>query len=312
MRIQQIKLTNFKYFDNLTLITENRDVVVLLGPNGVGKSCVFDAIFSASENSKYRSTTQDYTYYRKDKKKDHNVDIVLDDGSILTITANNQEKKVFYGRTSYRFTKEISRSQIGGGTGNAVSKDQDGKLRLSDLDQRIENDVEVALSEMLIEVQKKEGKTDVDIVNKVIGPTNESLARIFGGSSLKIKEIVDPIQGENNQCDVKFEKNGSDFSFKNLSAGEKEIFDIIFNFHRRKEKWIRDGVYYIDEPDLHINTKIQRNLFDELVRLAAEVNAQLWMSIIVWVLCEAHKSCLNLIQARYRFLNLKRNMLIKK
>lgn len=276
MKISKIVLKNYKYFDDITLETDNKNVVVLLGPNGIGKSCIFDAIFSASQRSKYQGGGIDDAYHKKNKNDSTRAEIILEDG--VSISTENQISQIkVYGRTSYRFSQDITRNQIGGQTGNNVNLDQDGRLTLNQLDSRVENDVEMALSEMLIQLQQKQGKKDIDIVNSIMGPTNESLERIFGKANLQIKEIIDPL-GESNKCDILFIKNGVIFNFKNLSSGEKEIFDIIFNFHRRKEKWIRDGIYYIDEPELHINTKIQRALFNELVNLADDANAQLWLA----------------------------------
>lgn len=276
MKISRIVLNNYKFFDDITLETNNKNVIVLLGQNGIGKSCIFDAIFSASQMSKYKGGGLDDTYHKKDKNKPTHAKIFLEDGSLISTDIQISHIK-FYGRTSYRFTHDITRNQIGGQTGTQVNNDHDGRITLNQLDSRVENDVEIALTEMLTELQKKQGKKDIDIVNSIIGPTNESLERIFGPENLQIKEIVSPL-GENNKTDILFIKNKVIFNFKNLSSGEKEIFDIIFNFHRRKEKWITDGVYYIDEPELHINTKIQRALFNELVKLAKDANAQLWLA----------------------------------
>ena len=51
MRIKSVRLTNYKRFESLTLtnILESTRLVVLLGPNGCGKSSVFDAFLAKSQ-----------------------------------------------------------------------------------------------------------------------------------------------------------------------------------------------------------------------------------------------------------------------
>ena len=46
MKIKSIKLKNFKRFTDLTIteIPETSKLVVMIGPNGCGKSSVFDAL----------------------------------------------------------------------------------------------------------------------------------------------------------------------------------------------------------------------------------------------------------------------------
>ena len=52
MRIKSVRLTNYKRFASLTLtnILESTRLVVLLGPNGCGKSSVFDAFLAKSQD----------------------------------------------------------------------------------------------------------------------------------------------------------------------------------------------------------------------------------------------------------------------
>ena len=51
MRIKSVRLTNYKRFASLTMtnIPESTRLVVLLGPNGCGKSSVFDAFLAKSQ-----------------------------------------------------------------------------------------------------------------------------------------------------------------------------------------------------------------------------------------------------------------------
>jgi len=87
-----MNLRNFKYFDNVKLeIPPGTDVVVLLGPNGVGKSCVFDAFNFVINNSKDGSMYPDESsYYLKESlegegsSKKLDISITLENGSKIT------------------------------------------------------------------------------------------------------------------------------------------------------------------------------------------------------------------------------------
>ena len=51
MKIKSIKLKNFKRFTDLTIegLSETAKLVVMIGPNGCGKSSVFDAMNADDE-----------------------------------------------------------------------------------------------------------------------------------------------------------------------------------------------------------------------------------------------------------------------
>lgn len=285
MKIRKLKLKNFKYFDNLSVtITEGADAVVLLGPNGTGKSCIFDAFNHAMEqcnadrgvvNPFFLSAQKDYC--RKNTREECEVIITDEKDTNISYRINSPTSKI-YGRSAYRFTAEINRNTIGGESASAIRRDADRAIKSIHLDRRLENDVEFALSEMLRLVQNKTITiSNIDIQAQIITPTDESVKRILG-NDFEFCRIVDPHSSSGTKIDLEFNKCDKAFFYEVLSAGEKEIFDIIFNFHCRKRNCIDGGVYFLDEPELHLNTTIQKKLFNELFRLCKEANAQLWIA----------------------------------
>jgi predicted ATPase len=288
MRITKLQLKNFKFFTDLTIqdIPMVAEIVLLVGPNGTGKSCVFDAFNYFAYRSKRNSEASDDEYYKKDKSKALEVSIFNENNSKVSPPTFDKREVKFYGRSSYRFTSRIQRDSISTSIAGRVLNDQDAPATYTELDQRVENDIEKALGEFIQAVQAQTGKTDKEIVSQVIGKLNDSLKVIFPDSNLQLTRIVDPHSDPNSsKIDLEFSKFGNSkfinkslFSFRNLGSGEKEVVDIIFNFHRRKENWIKNGIYFIDEPELHLNTKIQALLLTELHRLCKEVNAQLWVA----------------------------------
>src|SRR5205807_10273889 len=74
-----------------------------------------------------------------------------------------------------------------------------------------------------------------------------------------------------------FEKGDSkNFPYANLSSGEKEVLDLIIDLIVKVEHY-DDTVYCIDEPELHLNTVVQRKLLSALDKLIPE-SCQLWIA----------------------------------
>ncbi len=280
MKISKIIMKNFKYFDNLTInIPNDKKVILLVGPNGQGKSCVFDAFTNYIRPAKRGNIDSDFEYLRKDKNKEHGIEIFDENNNLIEKEWNGKpETRKFYGRTAYRFTKDITRTSITQAAGESVKNDSRSPERFNDLDQRIEDDIESTLGFYLSEVQKIGQKTD-DIINKVKIPVNMSLKKIFGKSGIQLETILNPFdENKSAKIDILFAKENNNFLYKNLSAGEKEVFDIIFDFYRRVNIHIKNGIYFIDEPELHIHTSIQKKLLLELKKLCKKYNTQLWVA----------------------------------
>ena len=280
MKVSKIVMKNFKYFDNLTInIPKDKEIILLVGPNGQGKSCVFEAFTNYIRPAKRGGPDNDFEYLRKDKSKKHIIEIFDENNNLIKKEwSGKPETKKFYGRTAYRFTKDINRTSITQAAGESVKNDSKSPERFNDLDQRIEDDIEATLGFYLSEVQKNGKKTD-DIINEVKNPVNKSLKKIFGKNGIQLKTILNPFdEKRSTKIDILFTKKFDEFLYKNLSAGEKEIFGLIFDFYRRVNIHIKNGVYFVDEPELHIHTSVQKKLLVELKRLCKKYHAQLWIA----------------------------------
>ena len=66
------------------------------------------------------------------------------------------------------------------------------------------------------------------------------------------------------------------FSFKNLSGGEKSVFDLILDLAVTRHSY-DDTVFCIDEPESHMNARLQADLLSVLHDLAPE-NCQLMLA----------------------------------
>ena len=98
-----------------------------------------------------------------------------------------------------------------------------------------------------------------------------AISRVF--EDLEFSSVGEPLTNGN----FYFTKGTTkDFSYQNLSAGEKSAFDLILDMVVQS-KYYPDAVYCIDEPELHMHTKLQGKVLRELYLLIPG-RSQLWVS----------------------------------
>lgn len=281
MKITKVRLTNFKRFTDLTIqgIPENTSLVLLVGSNGSGKSSVFDGFERISTEGKefgLAQSIQNGEYYSKYNLYDFKItintnNITFESGS----NKNNLPKKDnFYGRTSFRQVSRLTKNQIGAQSFD-ISTDSDRPKTFIDRDNRFENDLEHLLGKVLRDFFRT-NKDKSSIKKEIVEPINDALERIFGNKAstqLKLIEIIPPLEGKTAL--INFSKGESEFHYNQLSAGEKEVFNILINLVARKQ-YYQDTIYFFDEIDLHLNTKLQYNFIKELVENWIPENCQLW------------------------------------
>jgi hypothetical protein len=74
-----------------------------------------------------------------------------------------------------------------------------------------------------------------------------------------------------------FRKAGaSQFHYKNLSGGEKAAFDLLLDLVVKTAVY-DDAVFFIDEPELHLNTRLQAKLLETILTLL-NADSQLWIA----------------------------------
>ena len=115
MKITKLQLKAFKRFDDLTIdLGETpQKIIALVGPNGCGKSSIFDA-FEARLKVFRNHGQEDVGFYsRAQYHEDENLrsDNYSHNQSII-ITPEGITRKSFYIRTSYRFTSRINVTAI--------------------------------------------------------------------------------------------------------------------------------------------------------------------------------------------------------
>ena len=296
MKIKSLQLKNFKRFTDLTLqnIPDNTRLVLLIGANGSGKSSVFDAFETVSDfllNSQFNfqsikesSTTffKDINYYQKHAGTINlSIETYQDgkityDGSIIRST-DFLRKRMFYGRSAFRYVPRLTRTSIGNAI--EIEGDADKPKYYIDTDQRFENDIDLLIKEVVEKVFQginTDSSKQLDEIRAFLGQINDAFPRIFGtenGTMLSFKSFMPPADGKPSR--LIFQKGVSELDYDLLSAGEKEVVNLLFNLFVRRRAYT-NTVYFLDEIDTHLNTKLQYNLLKEIAENWIPAHCQLW------------------------------------
>lgn len=269
MRLLNIHITQFRRFADLTIqdIPESAKLVVLAGPNGSGKSSLFDALLLRYRMDTGYGWSADTKYYDRPQESVINLNSRI---SVTTDASNIFSLGNLYVRTAYRNDHEFMTTTL---------SRQGPVLENMNLNRLIEPDATVSAnyqrlaSQAMEDVFVKEaaGTTMGDYREKLIGEVQLPLKRLF--PDLTFVGIGNPL----DQGTFQFDKGTSKgFDYKNLSGGEKAAFDLILDFVVKRRSY-PDAIYCIDEPETHMNTRLQAALLGELVGLLPG-NSQLWIA----------------------------------
>ena len=285
MNIEKLRVQDFKRFTDLEIDLSSCQappkLVLLTGANGSGKSSVFDAFEYISAPHKRGIRNHYVDYFEKGSGTETSVSITLGGGVALTrskgartVTTprNWNSKSAFYGRSSFRTVPEL---RPRGGAPVDVASDSDRPQRFIEHDIRFDADISRITEKILREVWGENFNSET-MRARFVDPINESLARILGNGSsttLRLTRMIPAL--EQKPPDVQFRKGHSDVHYDLLSSGEKEVFNILLNLFVRREHFT-NTIYFIDELDVHLHTKLQYALLKEIVENWIPENSQLW------------------------------------
>lgn len=275
MKIKEIRITGFKRFTKLNIsdLSNSIKLVVLVGPNGSGKSSLFEAFnhfysykgFSNPGDKDYfeKKGTLNTTNYWYDNK------VELDFHDVKEIKKEEIKDK-FYFRTAYRNEPDFSISELKNQK-NPTERPKLSSLSINDI--TVSENYQRLISQTLEGVFDKSNswKSVENFREEIIGKIQNSLSNVF--DDLNLSSIGDPLANGS----FYFEKGTSkDFHYKNLSAGEKSVFDLLLDVII-KSKYFPNAIYCIDEPEAHMHTRLQSKLLAELYSIIPE-QSQLWIS----------------------------------
>lgn len=281
MKIKKLQLKDYKRFHDLTIdLGENtKRIVALVVPNGCGKSSVFDGLLfinpiytdriggTDKKDYKYHSLNEDKGY---DSKK---ISVVFKEGSYEKIREDlkisGKLNTLFSFRSAFRYNSEvlikeeksvtdIKDNKVGASTSSGIDE------RMTDNYRRLRSHYNKYLNEK--DVRPTEAKAHI------LGELNKSIKNCI---ELELSDLGD-VTDNKGTLFFKKEDTSREFSFNVLSAGEKEVIDILLDLYLKKDVFT-DTIFLIDEPELHLNTAIQRKLLVEINKLIGE-NCQLWVA----------------------------------
>ncbi|MFH1110104.1 MAG: AAA family ATPase [Planctomycetota bacterium] len=274
MKIREIRLTNFKRFTDTTItdIPVAARLVLLVGPNGCGKSSLIDAAHMWHRHHWAQRGNWDETYHRKQITGvtgtwKNLVTLSFHDPQPAT---DEQGRKAVYTRSAYRNDPEFQLDNLS----RVAPAVQEHRInRLIDNDQAVTLNYRRLVSEGFEDVYERAPRelTLGEFCEQSIGEIRDVMRRLFPG--LVLNSLGNPLLAGT----FRFDKGDSKaFLYKNLSGGEKAAFDLLLDLLIKRREF-DDTVFFIDEPEAHMAPGLQSALLDELFRAVPE-NSQLWLA----------------------------------
>lgn len=280
MKISSARIRDFKRFTDLTIdgIPKEAKLVVLVGPNGAGKSSLFEAfnywmitarqIYNFDELYHQKTGGQPSDNWNKMLQK---IQVKFHDFDSDPRVDKDQAKKTFYFRSAYRHEPDFTMTSLN--RADDVLTDSRRPATMISTESRVSDNYQRIVSdsiEVLFDPSKKD-QTAGEISGRIIGKVREGMFRVFGNLSLDGP-------GKPMQDGTFFFTKGASkgYHYKNLSGGEKAAFDLLLDFIIKSEAF-NNTIFCLDEPELHMHTRLQGLLLEELLRQLPK-NCQLWMS----------------------------------
>ena len=277
MRIKNIHLKNYKRFTELTIcdLPETARLVVLVGPNGTGKSSVFDSFLvkAAATVNNHRLSGDTEQYYEKveESRNTHQianrVRIEFHDDGVGEVDL----KSAFQVRSAYRNESDFRIQQLRA----ARSEDAGPRIaRIIDVDASVSQNYERLVWKGMQDLHRDapEDQTIGDYRRESVGDLQKAMRGLFSDPALTLQDF-----GGIQAGSFRFAKGDvADFHYKNLSGGEKAAFDLLLDVFVKRDV-AGEAVFCIDEPELHVATDLQGPLIASILELLPE-STQLWIA----------------------------------
>ena len=268
MKLQSVTIKNFKRFTDLSVegIPESARLIMLAGPNGSGKSSFFDALNMwhlmatrhMSLQSDYHVKASGGTTPSSRQQRHNQIQVVCHH----SLPEDAQErKKLIYVRSAYRNDPEFQATNLG---------KQPDPLDVSRVQRLIDNDAAIGqnyqrlVSQVFDIFGTKSKKSAKAFAAGIINPIKKPLRSLF--PDLVLNGPANP-QKDGTFRFTKGKSKG--FHFKNLSGGEKAAFDLILDLVVATRAY-NNTLFCIDEPESHMNARLQANLLSVLYGLIPE------------------------------------------
>ena len=280
MKLKSAHIEKFKRFSDLRILDlpEDARLIVLLGPNGSGKSSLFEAFLTHLKTIRFYGINDALrSYYDRRESIDaaeQTPDLQSNPAKRIKLdfhghnpTSKVDYKKSIYLRTAYRHEAHFRSTNL---EAPPPLLEESRLQRLIDDDKAVQANFKRLIWRILGKVTTP-GLTTDEIMRDTIGILQDVLKRIFG--DLLLDNLVTP----DEHGAFTFSKGEiQNFLYENLSSGEKAAFDLLLDLIVSCSKY-DDSLYCIDEPETHLNTRLQGQILEELYNLVPH-GSQLWIA----------------------------------
>lgn len=275
-------MTNYKRFTNLQIadIPESARLVVLIGPNGTGKSSIFDAFHLKSRsrlnNFRLEGDRGNYYYKEDDASPTPNTTAEVSDSidvQFHSVDPNAVEwATTFHIRSPYRNEADFQLDNL---APVKSASELERFVRIIDQDQAVsENYKRLAWKrQMDLDGDVPDETTFGQYRESFLGELQAIMTDLFSDPTLELQDFG----GLRDAGVFRFSKGTSkNFHYKNLSGGEKAAFDLLLDIFVKKNEY-QDAIYCIDEPEAHLATALHGPLLEAALKLVPN-QSQLWIA----------------------------------
>lgn len=254
--------------------------MALIGPNGCGKSSVLDGLLYLNNvhGQIGDKSSKDYSYHSLAGQPGfthENIEVNFVEGTFQQVRSRRaqarSENTIFSFRSPYRYNSTLKVTQSI--ATSEIRLNNYGATTTADIDDKMEQNYRRINILFNRHLRDNPSTATYDSAKaKIIGDLNASLTSCL---DLEITSIGDIEDGKGTFF-FKKKDHAAEFEFDVLSSGEKEVVDLLVDLYLRRDSYT-ESIFLIDEPELHINTSIQRSLLVDINRLVPS-NCQLWIT----------------------------------